>query len=71
MSQYPLYDDVKAADKVMSRDVVVRSSSEAAGSYQFLDTAYQDAGRVAAIERGVMQPDGTTTYERIEFSADR
>lgn len=67
MSQYPLYDDVKAADKVMSREVALRPT-ETVGAYQFLDTAYQDAGRIAAVERGVMQPDGTTTYERIEFA---
>jgi hypothetical protein len=70
MSEYPLYDDVKAADRVMGREVALRPT-EAVGAYQFIDTTPLETGRVAAIERGIMQPDGTTVYERVEFAADR
>jgi hypothetical protein len=50
----PLYDDIKAMDRV-SRELVRRSSP--------------DGAQPSALERGVREkPDGTReTYERIEF----
>jgi hypothetical protein len=58
---YRLYHDVKAAEVVLGREVAVRRPRK-----QPID--HENGGRVAAIERGVRAPDGTTVYERVEYS---
>jgi hypothetical protein len=60
-NDYPLYHDVKAAEVVLGREVAVRRPRK-----QPID--HENGGRVAAIERGVRAPDGTTIYERVEYS---
>jgi hypothetical protein len=63
VSEYPLYDDVKAADKVMGKEVAVRRQRR-----PMHPVDRENGGRVAAVERGVRYPNGNEVYERVEYS---
>ena len=51
-----LFHEVRAADVILSREVSRRGRP------------ISPQEKVAAVERGVRFPDGTVTYERIEFT---
>jgi len=58
MTENRLYHDIKAAEVVLGREVE-----------RWKPEIVNPDGKVSAIERGVILPDGTITYERIEFDS--